>query len=225
LFDGSQCLFRLFQFGQAAGLAEQRHCEVGEESVRMGGCEVAVGGDGFPDVRQGLFQPAHAGQDRSAPLDASALRAAINPYIQVAAPDERCQHTGLLRGHHTAVLLKDMERCVGESPPNRALARAIAGHLRQWGTREQLRRGYPDLVAWSGALRVPVTDPVTARFTLALADQPGLIITHWRQADRDELLSRILARPVLFRAARFAVLGTRAVHQPLDQATIAGGAR
>jgi hypothetical protein len=129
------------------------------------------------------------------------------------------------RGHHTAALLREMERCVGESPPDRALARAIAGHLRQWGTREQLRRGYPDLVAWSGALRVPATDPVTARFTLALADQPGLIITDWGQADRDELLCRILARPVLFRAARFAVLGARAVHQPLDQATIAGGAR
>ena len=129
------------------------------------------------------------------------------------------------RGHDTAVLLRDMERCVGESPPDRALARTIAGHLRQWGTREQLRRGYPDLVARTGALRVPVTDPVTARFALALADQPGLIITDWSLAERDELLSRILARPVLFRAARFAVLGARAVHQPLDQATIAGGAR
>ena len=129
------------------------------------------------------------------------------------------------RGHNTAVLLRDMERCVGESPPDRALARTIAGHLRQWAPGSELRRGYPDLVAWSGALRVPVTDPVTARFTLALADQPGLIITDWGQAERDELLSRILARPVLFRAARFAVLGARAVHQPLDQATIAGGAR
>jgi hypothetical protein len=33
---------------------------------------------------------------RSAPQDASALRAAINPYIQVVAPGERCQYTGLL---------------------------------------------------------------------------------------------------------------------------------
>lgn len=33
---------------------------------------------------------------RSAPQGTSALRAAINIYIQVVAPGERCQHTGLL---------------------------------------------------------------------------------------------------------------------------------
>ena len=128
-------------------------------------------------------------------------------------------------GHNTAVLLREMEHRVGESPPDRTLARTIAGHLRQWGTRKQLRRGYPDLVARTGTLRVPVTDPVTARFALALADQPGLIITDWSLAERDELLARILARPMLFRAARFAVLGAHAVHQPPDLARIAGGAR
>ena len=123
-----------------------------------------------------------------------------------------------------AAFARDMERCVGEISRHRALAGTIAGHLRQWGTREQLRRGYPDLVARSGALRVPVTDPVTARFALALADQPGLIMTDWSPAECEDLLSRILASPVLFRAARFAVLGARAFHA-LDQATIAGGAR
>lgn len=128
-------------------------------------------------------------------------------------------------GYDTTALLREMERCVGESSLDRALARAIGGHLRVWDTREQLRRSYPDLVARPGTLRTAVTDPVTARFTLALADQPGLIITDWSPAERDEQLSRVLARPMLFRAARFAVLGARGVHQPPGQASITGDAR
>ena len=128
-------------------------------------------------------------------------------------------------GYGTAALLREMERCVGEPSLDRALARAIGGHLRQWGTQEQLHRGYLDLVTRPGTPKTAVTDPVTARFTLALAYQPGLIITKWSPAERDELLSRILARPMLFRAARFAVLGADAVHEPPGQASITGDAR
>jgi hypothetical protein len=50
-----------------------------------------------------------------------------------------------------------------------------------------------------------------ARFLLLLAGRPGLL-ADWEDDEAVFLLERILQTPVLYRAARFAVLGTRALN-------------
>jgi hypothetical protein len=44
---------------------------------------------------------------------------------------------------------------------------------------------------------------------LLLASRPGLILD-WDPAERDKILDAVVTSPVLLRAARFAVLGSRA---------------
>jgi hypothetical protein len=121
-------------------------------------------------------------------------------------------------GRNLASYVGEMERLVGDSVPDRALAQAVARHLWEWAGEEQLLRGYLALVSRASTLRPHLEGTDTARFALALASRPGLIVTDWEDAQRGDLLSRVLVRPALFRAARFAVLGARAFSAPEDTA-------
>ena len=47
---------------------------------------------------------------------------------------------------------------------------------------------------------------------LTLSDQPGQILVGWSPSECEDLLAKVIASPVLLRAARFAVLGARAFH-------------
>ncbi|GGU90063.1 hypothetical protein GCM10010182_00640 [Actinomadura cremea] len=106
----------------------------------------------------------------------------------------------------------DMETSVGEIPSHRQLANRIARSLWQWETPEALLAGFSEALAGTIRARDSSEDQTTARFVLTLADQPGHILTGWRPPECKDLLTKVLASPVLLRAARFAVLGARAFH-------------
>jgi hypothetical protein len=108
--------------------------------------------------------------------------------------------------------IDDMQACVGEISSHRKLAERIAHSLWSWSTPHALRRGFAD--ALYGILQggKSAENHETALFVLTLADQPGQILVDWSPSKCEDLLGQIIASPVLLRAARFAVLGTRAFH-------------
>jgi hypothetical protein len=108
--------------------------------------------------------------------------------------------------------LDDMQKCVGESEGQKALAAQIGVHLWSWLTPETLLPGFAETMETafkSSGLR---GRPGVARFLLTLAGRPGYI-ADWDAAERDKLLELVIDSPVLLRAARYAVLGTRALNE------------
>lgn len=116
----------------------------------------------------------------------------------------------LVSADDPADLLDEMQRKVGNAPAHEALAEAISLHLYHWLTAGEI------LVGFSSAIHTTLTDsgidvaqhPSAARFVLTLAGRPGWIMD-WPESERRYLLPRVMSSPVLVRAARFAVLGTR----------------
>lgn len=107
--------------------------------------------------------------------------------------------------------IDDMQRAVGESMDQKALATSIGRNLYRWLTPPALLSGFAELMELK--LRESGIDghPSAARFLLMLAGRPGGVI-EWDSRDRDHLLERIVASPVLLRSARYAVLATRAIN-------------
>lgn len=114
--------------------------------------------------------------------------------------------------------LDDMRNCVGDSESHKTLAAEIASSLWNWLTPGQLLPGFAQII--EGAIKSSGISgrPAAARFLLTLAGQPGYILK-WNVVDRDELIERIMGSPVLLRAARFAVLGTRALKEAEEGGT------
>lgn len=108
--------------------------------------------------------------------------------------------------------LDQMKRCVGDTPHAAALAQAVAGRLWEWTDHDKLCNGFAEAMAATGT-----GNPGMATFLLALASRPDRIITGWGPEEREALIGRALTWPMPLRAARFAVLGARAVH-PEDPA-------
>ena len=108
--------------------------------------------------------------------------------------------------------IDDMEACVGEISSHRKLADRIAHSLWGWSTPEALLTGFTD--ALGGIMQGSKTaeNQDTARFVLTLSDQPGQVLVGWSPSECEGLLAKVIASPVLLRAARFAVLGARAFH-------------
>jgi hypothetical protein len=110
-------------------------------------------------------------------------------------------------------LLDEMQAAVGVLPPQKALAAEIGLHLYQWLEPAKLIRGFDSVIGATLTEHGVREHPSAARFLLTLAGQPGGVMS-WPPADRDYLLARIVSNAVLMRAARFAVLGTRALSNP-----------
>lgn len=108
--------------------------------------------------------------------------------------------------------LDDMRDCVGDSDNHKAVAAKIGSNLWNWLTPGALLSGFAQIM--EGAIQSSGIScrPAATRFLLTLAGRPGYI-ANWNAVDRDELLERIMGSPVLLRAARFAVLGTRALQE------------
>lgn len=108
--------------------------------------------------------------------------------------------------------LNDMRDCVGDSGSHKAIAAKIGSNLWNWLTPGALLSGFAQTM--EGAIKSSGISgqPAATRFLLTLAGRPGYI-ANWDAVDRDELLERIMGSPVLLRAARFAVLGTRALQE------------
>lgn len=121
-------------------------------------------------------------------------------------------------------LLDEMQKRVGTTPVQRAVAKQIAGHLWQWldsptAQSEGFAAAIAPIAAASG-----IHDPnIAADFLLLLASSPGTLVS-WEKTEREMLLQRVLLSPVLIRAARFVVLGTEDLRDASDQ-VIHGGPR
>jgi hypothetical protein len=113
----------------------------------------------------------------------------------------------------------DMEADVGEISSHRKLADRIAHSLWGWSTPEALLTGFTEALGGITPGSKTAENQDTARFVLTLSDQPGQVLVGWSPSECESLLAKVVASPVLLRAARFAVLGARAFHG----AVMAGG--
>jgi hypothetical protein len=107
--------------------------------------------------------------------------------------------------------LEEMQSAVGISTAHKELASSIAYSLYQWLTPGSLLEGFNDAITPHLEASGVGDRPAVARFLLMLAGRPGHLV-EWEDDEAVFLLERILQTPVLYRAARFAVLGTRALN-------------
>lgn len=107
--------------------------------------------------------------------------------------------------------LDEMQQCVGISEPHRALAKEIAFNLYRWLGPETLLPGFAEVIQSTLVASGITGRPTAARFLLTLAGRPGYCL-EWEERELNALLERVVSSPVLYRAARFAVLGTRALN-------------
>lgn len=117
----------------------------------------------------------------------------------------------LARAQEAADHLDDMQDAVGVSSEHKALASTIAYSLYKWLKPEELLLGFHEVIAPHLTNHGITGKPSAPRFLLMLAGRPGYI-TGWEPGEASDLLERVLKSPVLYRAARFAVLGTRALN-------------
>lgn len=108
--------------------------------------------------------------------------------------------------------IEEMEACVGQISSHSKFASRIAHSLWSWSSPETLLTGFADALAGIMHGSQTAENQETARFVLTLADQPGQILVGWSPSECEHLLAKVIASPVLLRAARFAVVGARAFH-------------
>ncbi|WP_250506435.1 hypothetical protein [Bowdeniella massiliensis] len=119
----------------------------------------------------------------------------------------------LAQAEEVADHLDDMQGAVGVSSEHKALASTIAYSLYKWLKPEKLLPGFYEVIAPHLADHGITGTRAAPRFLLMLAGRPGYIFD-WEPSEAAHLLERVLKLPVLYRAARFAVLGTRALNDP-----------
>ena len=107
--------------------------------------------------------------------------------------------------------LEGMQDAVGISTEHKALASTIAYSLYKWLKPEDLLVEFHEAITPHLAAHGISGVPSAPRFLLMLAGRPGYI-TEWEPSEAASILRRVLKSPVLYRAARFAVLGTRALN-------------
>ena len=117
----------------------------------------------------------------------------------------------LARAQEAADHLDDLQKAVGISTEHKALASTIAYSLYKWLKPEDLLQGFHEVITPLLTSHGIAGKPAAPRFLLMLAGRPGFI-TDWKTEEAAYLLERVLKSPVLYRAARFAVLGTRALN-------------
>lgn len=107
--------------------------------------------------------------------------------------------------------LEEMQGAVGISTSHKELASTIAYSLYKWLSAADLLLGFNEVITPHLAASGLGERPTASRFLLMLAGRPGFL-AGWEDDETAFLLSRVLQTPVLYRAARFAVLGTRALN-------------
>ena len=105
--------------------------------------------------------------------------------------------------------LGDIEGAIGVSSAHKALAHQISLKLYDWSVPERLLPGIAEVIG--PVLRDSgIESPSAPRFLLTMAAELGCITQEWSAIERTLMLDRIKASPVLLRAARYAVIGSRA---------------
>lgn len=109
-------------------------------------------------------------------------------------------------------LIDEMQAVVGGSEDQKRLAKKIGQSLYAWQDPASLLTGFDEVI--QGTLRVNgvIGHDSAARFLLMLAGRSSRVLS-WQEAERDYLLRQVIASPVLLRAARFAVVGTRLMNE------------
>jgi hypothetical protein len=117
----------------------------------------------------------------------------------------------LASAREAADFLDAMRDSVGITEEQKTLASTIAYSLYRWLKPEDLLRGFHEVITPHLAGRGITGRPAAPRFLLMLAGRPGYI-ADWQPTEATILIERVLQSPFLYRAARFAVLGTRALN-------------
>jgi hypothetical protein len=117
----------------------------------------------------------------------------------------------LASAQDTADYLEEMQSAVGISMAHKETASAIAYSLYKWLSATDLLLGFNEVISPRLAASGLGDLPTASRFLLMLAGRPGYL-SDWDDKETAFLLARVIQTPVLYRAARFAVLGTRALN-------------
>lgn len=114
----------------------------------------------------------------------------------------------LLRAAEPLDFIDDLKAAVGESEEQKRIAHTIGMSLHSWLDPISLLTGFAEVM--QGALRANnlAGHDSAPRFLLTLAGRSGLV-ANWPIIERGHLLQAVVSTPLLLRAARFAVLGTR----------------
>lgn len=114
-------------------------------------------------------------------------------------------------------LIDEMQTIVGDSEDQKRLARKIGHSLYAWQDPASLLTGFAEVI--QGTLRANgvIGHDSAPRFLLTLAGHPSQVLS-WQEVERGYLMQQVIASPVLLRAARFAVVGTRLMGEA-EQAT------
>lgn len=107
----------------------------------------------------------------------------------------------------------DLQSAVGHTHQHAVLARTIAYNLYNWTDPGELIMGFHQTV--TPHLESLKDFPTASRFLLTLASRPERV-RDWSSPGLEQMLGRILQSRFLYRAARFAVLGTRIFADPED---------
>lgn len=136
------------------------------------------------------------------------LDAISSAMASMLAPGRWAMFERRIRGVPPADIdLNQARALIGDTPPQRAAATAIASNLWQWNSPEALISGFSEAIA-ALATSAGMPDATKgARLVLQLASSPGELLD-WDEAERAQYLRSVLTDPVLIRTARFAVLGT-----------------
>jgi hypothetical protein len=117
----------------------------------------------------------------------------------------------LAHAQDAADYLEEMQGAVGNSTAHQELASKIVYSLYKWLSPSSLLLGFNEVIAPHLTATGLADRPAVSRFLLMLAGRPGYL-AEWDEQEAAFLLERVLQTPVLYRAARFAVLGTRALN-------------
>ena len=157
----------------------------------------------------------HAAERHADPFAARQQAAVLAAIARAIASLVACGRWGALEQRMSTArdltdYLGEMARLIGESAAEKAIAKSIASRLWAWSDLDTLRADLEKIMAPT----VRDTTSNVISFAVTLASRPDRIITRLGPEVRDELLRKLLAAPVLMRAARFAVLGANAFHGP-----------
>jgi hypothetical protein len=114
----------------------------------------------------------------------------------------------ILRAADPLDFVNDLQAAVGDSDDQKRVASTIGMSLHSWLDPVSLLTGFSEVM--QGTLRANnlAGHDSAPRFLLSLAGRAGLV-ANWPVVERGILLQAVVNTPLLLRAARFAVLGTR----------------